>query len=393
MSRLFPQLVVLAACGFAFWGLFIEGPGSDGAPDTRQGQDAPERPTRERNARRDPTPAEQRAKRDLEALLRAELQMDRLVRTNGRVLQGRVLSESPSSVRFAQGFGSTGQMELSIPRSEIREVVRNAAAPPPVSFRDVRFQLELPQLKFYRRPPFTIVSDQDFFRVADAVAELEDLKRSGHAPVRRALHAARARRRHPAALLLALAGLRALPQAPRAEISYASGFYSWDKDRLVVFDQSSSKWARDATREIDRMKASHRQAAARHGDLSGLQAWHSSATGTIHAEARRANRSILRHEGAHQLLFNYGVHSEHRAEHPWLVEGLASFCEDGFGSSGQRVEDARQRKLRAGFAELVDFRSLAEFGALQRNGRSAAPDPARTSSATPMRSPGSWCTT
>jgi hypothetical protein len=38
-------------------------------------------------------------------------------------------------------------------------------------------------------------------------------------------------------------------------------------------------------------------------------------------------RQTLRHEAAHQLFYSCGIHSRHRAEPDWLVEGLASYCE------------------------------------------------------------------
>ncbi|HEY8241479.1 MAG TPA: DUF1570 domain-containing protein, partial [Kiritimatiellia bacterium] len=43
--------------------------------------------------------------------------------------------------------------------------------------------------------------------------------------------------------------------------------------------------------------------------------------------AESQTRATLRHEGAHQLAFTLGVHSWHRAEGEWLVEGLATYCE------------------------------------------------------------------
>lgn len=375
MSRRFYQLVLLAAGGFVLWGLFVEGPGSDRARSPKRGavEDplAAEPPVaREKPVPRRPSALEKGVKRQLEARVRGELRSDHVVKTDGRVLRGRILAESPTSVRLLRSFGSTGQMQMDLPRSEVREVVRNSSEPPAVSFRDVRFHLEFPDLKFTRRPPFTIVSDQDFFRVADAVALLEAL----NADLSRAFGPLFTRpERDDGIQLLFFSRAKQFKEYRKRhapEIGFASGFYSRSKDRLVVFDQKTSKWARQATREVNKMKAVHRRKAVRHGDLAGLERWHDSVTGRIHADAARANRAILRHEGAHQLFFNYGVHSEHVAEHPWLIEGLASFCEDRFGGEdGGRADDARDRKRRASFAALVNFESQTDFGGRSDSGR------------------------
>lgn len=371
--RRFFHLVVLASAGFMLWGLLVEGPGLEGggseADAAAESPAAEARRVREQEALRLPTEREKSTQRDLEAQVRAELQWDHLVKTDGRIVRGRILAESPTSIRLLQTFGSTGQMEVTIPRSEVRELVRNSAKPPPVRFRDVRFKLEMPGMKFYRRPPFTVISDQDFFRVSDAVSLLEGLNveiTRMFAPL-----ITRPERNDGIQLLFfSRAGeYNAYRKQHARELSYASGFYSVTKDRLVVFDQETSKWAREATREVNKMKAVHHRKASRHRDLVGLERWHNAATGSIAAVAEQANRAILRHEGAHQLFFNYGVHSEHGAEHPWLIEGLASFCEEGFASSGQRAEEARGRKRRSTFAALVDFESMEDFGALAANGR------------------------
>jgi hypothetical protein len=47
----------------------------------------------------------------------------------------------------------------------------------------------------------------------------------------------------------------------------------------------------------------------------------------VEAEALEETMKTIRHEGAHQLLFEFDVHAKEARQGAWLVEGLASFCE------------------------------------------------------------------
>jgi len=47
----------------------------------------------------------------------------------------------------------------------------------------------------------------------------------------------------------------------------------------------------------------------------------------VEGEAREETVKTIRHEGAHQLLYEFSVHKEKGRQGAWLVEGLASFCE------------------------------------------------------------------
>jgi hypothetical protein len=83
--------------------------------------------------------------------------------------------------------------------------------------------------------------------------------------------------------------------------------------------------------------------------------------------AARQNRSILRHEGAHQLFHTYGVHSDHGAERLWLIEGLASYFETGESEPSYRREELQGNKPGARkmpFSQLVNWsQGFAALGA------------------------------
>jgi hypothetical protein len=316
-----------------------------------------------------PTALEREVQRELEAQMRGELRKDRIVTAQGKVIQGQILGESASGVRILRSFGDSGDMEMTLARSEIRTIERgHRETPPPIQLRDVRFKLEFSDFNLYRRPPFTIVTDQSFFEVQDAARTLDEL----HGDF---VDTFSALIRHPerkdGIQLLFFSDERQF-NAYRDELapshSYASGFYSPMKDRLVIYDQAQSQWVDEANQQIDGQREAYRDYAAQRGADVALYKWHQGAKRTLGTIAGRANRMILRHEGAHQLFHTYGVHSDEGVEHLWLIEGLATYCEE---RENQGV-NVRAKELQASpnphalpFATLVNFASRDGISALR----------------------------
>ena len=77
----------------------------------------------------------------------------------------------------------------------------------------------------------------------------------------------------------------------------------------------------------------------------------------------------IRHEGAHQLFYNYGIHSRYRFENDWLIEGLAVYCETRpLGSTESGRASVLKKSLRDGKLlspeSLVNLRSVKGLFAL-----------------------------
>ena len=333
-------------------------------------EEAPARAVARHTAAQFPTEAERRVKDELEAQLRGESRADRVVTAQGRVMTGRILGENDETVRLLRNFGDSGDMEVTLQRSEIRSIERAVKSEPPtVSFRDVRFKVEFPDFHFYRRPPFTIVTDQSFFEVEDAYRTLEQLHKEfavAFAPL-----ITRSERSDGIQLLFFSdeKKFNAYRDEFAPALGYASGFYSPVKDRLVIFDQLGSEWVNEVNQKVDEERARYMDAASRYGAQESLNDWHSKTKRTIGSVAERANRAILRHEGAHQLFHTYGVHSQHGAEHLWLIEGLATLWEhEGTATEDRdRFEELRQagKATRAmTFRKLVDYPNPEGFGAI-----------------------------
>jgi len=205
-----------------------------------------------------PTALERQVQRDLEAQLLGEARKDQIVTTRGKVIQGQILGESANGVRILRSFGDSGEMEMTLARAEIQTIERgHTEIPPPIRLRDVRFKLEFADFNLYRRPPFTILTDQSFFEVQDATRTLDELHDDF---VDTFTPLIRDPERKDGIQLLFFSDEKKFA-AYRDELSpshsYASGFYSPRKDRLVIYDQSDSKWIDEANQHVDGQHTKH----------------------------------------------------------------------------------------------------------------------------------------
>lgn len=329
----------------------------------------PEEKAEERMSRR-----ELAVKRKIEGEVRRSLPTHRLVFKSGESTPGWVVEETPDFIMFTESYGSSGTMYMKVNRRHVVRVEPMTNAPPPVTYRDVRFQIEFEHMSLYKRPPYTILTDEDFFRVERYVKAVQDL----HEQFVRTFGPLVANPRRGENIQVLFFSdedqYRAYQKEYAPRMDGSSGFYSPWIDRLVVFNQNASDRIRHLRARVqaeeDRVRAERRGAEA----VERVGAWKAEIEHNIARFAEAQTLAALRHEGAHQLLFTYGVHSENRMENEWLVEGLASYCET------PRVGDrdpVRASVLRRSvethdlvpLAELINLRSrdgLMAFGSDDR---------------------------
>src|SRR5579862_40832 len=308
------------------------------------------------------TPAERTRKAALETEISDERPTQRLKLRDGRVLEGRVVSESPASVRFRDGFGYSGFVVSSYRRSDVAAL----ETLPPDSFevttRDVRFSEEFPDFHFVKSPPYTVVTDESFGEVQKILLILADLRsqlREKFAPLIREdieLHdidvvffgSEEAFRRY------------ALRTAP--SFVNSAGFFSSGENRLALLNQlGTSRYTAaqvrldERSRHLSNLPEAAPQLAALRSDIT--------------SEAKSMNERLIRHEGAHQLFHAYHVHSRFGLEPTWLTEGLAQYCETPeIGRYHAALADHVTRALKAGqllpLKTLLNHRDSSGFFAL-----------------------------
>jgi hypothetical protein len=157
------------------------------------------------------------------------------------------------------------------------------------------------------------------------------------------------------------------------------GFYNERDNRCAFFNASNSPEVQDAQARIQRRrqalrnskaradKAKRRDSANSSSDrqllevvrrvVSQSQKRVSAAENRIESRAETINQSVVQHEAAHQLLFNFGI-LRRAAHNPlWLAEGLACLFETPPGSSGSGPAAVNRMRLR-------DYRRASESGRL-----------------------------
>lgn len=142
----------------------------------------------------------------------------------------------------------------------------------------------------------------------------------------------------------------------------AAGLYWHDPfDFSIFYDMSQAKFikeheahAKQLQEEAKKTKdANERRAKSREAQ------WY---LNKIDAFQQDQNRSVVQHELAHQLLFNFRVHVAGADNPQWFVEGLATQFEPppgklgaGFGVTNQRRLHTLREKLKEGVPDLREF--------------------------------------
>lgn len=309
------------------------------------------------------TDVELEEKRRLEGEVSEGLPKHQLVLRSGEVLKGEVVGQDDAGVyTFLQSFGDAGSFCAHIPDYRVLRVESLGAAAPNISYRDVQFSMEFPQLKFYRRSPYSVVTDQNYLQVERAV---RDLQRLHHDFARLFGPLVTLPDRGDGIQLLFFQDqeqYEAYQRGYAPQLEHTAGFYSPKIDRFVVFNQAApgSRRANALQMVIRRRAAAQRRESF--DNLGRVKDWEIQAGRNVVQQAEEQTRMTIRHEGAHQLFFTYGVHSRHHAENSWLIEGLATYCETvpPGGPQAQRMsvlKNAQAKDRLIPLSELVNSRS------------------------------------
>jgi hypothetical protein len=298
----------------------------------------------------------------LEAELADERPTHRLKLRDGHLVEGRIVSETPSTIRFRDGFGYSGFVVESYRRSDVLTVETLPATAFEVTPRDVRFSAEFPQFHFVKSPPYTVVTDESFGEVQKILLVLGDLREQ--------------LRQRFAPLIKQDGDLRnihvvffgseetfrkyALRTAP--SFVNSAGFFSSGENRLALLNQLGTSRYTDAQGRLNERSRRLNNFADAGPQLAALRS-------DITSEAKSMNERLIRHEGAHQLFHAYHVHSRFGLEPTWLTEGLAQYCETPeigryHATLADRVIHARKAGQLLPLKTLLNHRDASGFFAL-----------------------------
>ena len=293
------------------------------------------------------TAAEQAVKQKLEALLLSRAPTHRLVYDGGKTLTGRLVEEHPDYIVFAEKYGESGEMSINLPCDRIVRLETCPVQQPVVSRRDVRFYMEIPGKHFYKSPPYTILTEESFFAIEHIVKQQQELY-AQFLEWFRPLITVSGRRDDVQLLIISNAGEYSEYRNRYAgELKGGSGFYNFGMDRMVVYHQRDADWVKEGQQQIAAVEKQYQGKLHTEQARQSFDQWKSNARGRLLAQASEATQSVIRHEGAHQLLYALGVQNPMQNGRNWLTEGLATFCETG--KAGQ-INPGRIEELKPALA-------------------------------------------
>jgi hypothetical protein len=285
---------------------------------------------------------------------------------DGRGLVGWLLGETNGMVRWAAPFGADGRWLMDFERAELSHAEALRLKPSPINYCDVSFQLEFPELRLIRAPPYTLLTD-DSPQAAERYLGVLQVLQTNFVARFGALTEGLGLPDHVQVLIFtAEDAYRAYQRRMLGRRPNVMGFYRPAQQRLAVFDQRYTAGmdeilARLAWQSEKQQVRAATDAAANHVRLVLL----GEACGMLrHAEA--SNHRVLRHEGAHQLFHASGILAE-GATPGWLAEGLALWCESrqpgalNYGYSAL-VKTAQEEGRLIPLAELLGHRERSDRG-------------------------------
>ena len=302
----------------------------------------------------------------LEAELANERPTQRLKLRDGHVLEGRIVSETPSAIRFRDGFGYSGFVVESYKRAEILAVETLPAASFEVTPRDVRFSAEFPQYHFVKSPPYTIVTDESFGEVQKILVVLADLREQLHQRFAPLIKRDGELRNIHVVFFGSEEAFRKYALRVAPSFVNSAGFFSSGENRLALLNQLGTSRYADAQVRLGERSRRFSNFAGAGPQLAALRS-------DMTTEAKSMNERLIRHEGAHQLFHAYHVHSRFGLEPTWLTEGLAQYCETPeIGRYHATLADRVMRARKAGqllpLKTLLNHRDPSGFFALgERN--------------------------
>ena len=302
------------------------------------------------DASRPLTAQELASKNQLEVELAAERPTHRLKLRDGRVLDGRVVSETPSVIRFREGFGYSGYLVESYRRSDVLGAETLPAASFQVTSRDVRFHAEFPRFHFVKSPPYTVITDESYGEVQKILGVLTSLREQ----FRGAFGVLIGKDTQLQDIDVVFFGSEETfhNYAQRVAPSFvnSAGFFSSGDNRLALLNQLGTSRYTQARGHLDERARTLRGNADAGQQLAALRS-------DIASEAKSMNERLIRHEGAHQLFHAYRILSRYGLEPTWLTEGLAQYCETPYiGHYHAVLADRVVRARRAG--RLLPLKTL-----------------------------------
>ncbi len=244
-----------------------------------------------------------------------------------KTMNGRVVEERPGYVVFSEKLGDSGEVSLAISRDRIVRLEKREIQVPEITLYDVRFHREFENKRLYKRPPYTIITDEPYLAVGRMVEQQQKLYERFAEQLNPLITGSLCRNDMQLLIFSDAAEYEAYRSRDSVLSEDAVGFYNIRQGRLVVFHQRDADWVKEGRQKIAGVMKEQQSQAQTDDQLNHLHQWRDKARARLNARASAATGNILRHEGTHQLAYMLGVQNPVQSGRGWVAEGLATFFE------------------------------------------------------------------
>ena len=285
---------------------------------------------------------------------------------DGTVRHVRILRNEDGKLWVREHFGHQGRLETSLSLSDIRETQAYSEPLPPVSLRDILFQMEYPEFDLTYFGHYTVLTDAPYYQVADSVEVLETLHQQYIETFSSIIRFPQEQKNLQVLFFSNEEDYREHQRETAPDLKSSVGYYSPLEDRMVVYNQQYSERAMKVRKEVEQDIAELLKRAENPAQRREILSIQQNVEQQIRDRARQETVSTLRHEAAHHLSYTYGVHSWIHTENGWLIEGLASYFESTLSlNMNLELVDSLQRLKRQNrippLSKLMDVRQPLHF--------------------------------
>ena len=274
------------------------------------------------------TAVELSLKAGLEKELEENRASHRITLRSGKIIEGRIQSETPAAIRVRDGYGHSGYFVETYKRSDIAAIEELPKESFEITRPDLKLCADFPEFHFVKVPPYSIVTDESYDDVEKIVRLLGELR----GQFDKVFGALARRSWNGRDINIVFFGnedqFRDYAERVAPTMAGSAGFFSARDNRLALLNQLGSAQFSRIQEKIDERRREILQAGNGDGRYAAEVA---SRIATLRADttldAKTMTERLIRHEGAHQLFSACGVHSKIGAEPNWVTEGLAAYCE------------------------------------------------------------------
>src|ERR1043166_4043403 len=204
-----------------------------------------------------PTTIEQTAlKQKLETQLAADRPTHRITLRNHRVVEGQVVTETPTAIMVREDFGYSGSIVSGYRRSYVASIETLCSNTCEVTRQDVALAAQFPSFHFTKVPPYSIVTDASYADVERTLRLLTQLREQFERRFAALIRPNHTPQNIQIVFFSTEEPFRAYTRKVAPALVGSAGFYTASENRLVLLNQlGTAQYANVQDRLAQRRRA------------------------------------------------------------------------------------------------------------------------------------------